>query len=75
MFLLARKRLDALWSLVLASSVLFYRGSLYALDGMLSFGLASAAFILVLGLHAEQTRSLRHTASDQLGPKFRWMQE
>lgn len=61
-FLLARVRLSAFWAFALASTVLFYRGSLYALDGMFSFGLASAALVLTLGLLVRPTRNLQHTA-------------
>jgi hypothetical protein len=61
-FLLARVRLGAFWAFALASTVIFYRGSLLALDGMFSFGLASAALVLVLDLLVRPTRDLRHTA-------------
>lgn len=59
----ARRHLATPWAFLLASTLLFYRGSLAALHGMFSFGLASAAWLLVLGMLTQERRSLRYFAT------------
>jgi hypothetical protein len=60
-WVIARGMLSAPAALFMASTILFYRPVLEAFEGMFSFSLSSAAWLLVLGLLArEEPRSLRH---------------